>query len=807
MLHKREKTNEKLLTAQAFLNVEDIADDGILYSRDGYLFGFLSVRASDNQLLSDQEREALAQNLTSAVSTGDDDPFQILSIPRTVDTMNMIEYMAEKRKETSEDAKLRLVNGEISALQEMAREGTKEPMIVIKCWEKASRGADTVLKKRLKELRSKLGELQVSVELMNDQEITYMCKVFADLTAYQDSTEDVFEDMPLLPQKKRKLSFRNTADGDNASLLNLLTPVGGISFGVSKVTVGPVVGRIYGATHFPSELDYGWAVNLMNNSDCITSITYYPGNAAELGDALARSIKTASMDAQSESNARRRKHFAKQAMDADQMIDDLDFKNAPIGHVTILAMPFSDCEDKLEDVCRSVCNRFSKKRIRLKPMGNLQKDAYKHISPYYPPQPLVEDVVKRIFPLETLMGGFPMIVSLYRDDHGSYFARTMDGGVMSLNLLYRGRDRTNGNMVVTGETGQGKSTVIKHLTETQYMVGVKIMIIDPEREFRDLCRNLKGTWLDVGGGSAKVNPLQIRPVPIDDDEEDENNRLYRADENAMALHIHTLDVFFKLYLPGLNDLQRALLKKALVETYNLKGITWDTDILQLRAEDFPLISELQVHLQEQAEEDPRCGDLALLLYDMAEGADSFLWNGYTNVDLSNDLIVMDTNLLVSSSEEVRRAQYFNTLTMCWQVMAQDRTTPVLLVCDEAHILFDPAIPQTSMYMRNFAKRARKYEGALWVVTHSLVDLLSEQVRISGQAILDSSAYKLFFGTDGKNLEDTANLFHLTEAEKNLLLSKHRGHALLQLGQQHVAVDFDKNIPDYKMELMGKGGGR
>jgi hypothetical protein len=806
MLHQRAKPDKKLLTAQEFLNVEDIAD-GILYSRDGYLFGYLSVRAGDNQLLSDTERETLAQNLTSAVSTGDNEPLQILSIPRTVDTMNMIEYMAEKRKQTSEDAKLRLINGEISALQEMAREGTKEPMIAIKCWEKASRGADTVLKKRLKELRSKLSQYQVSVELMTDQEITYLCKVFADLTTYQDSADEIYEDIPLLPQKKRLFTARSPEGSDSIALQNLLTPVGGISFGVSEVTIGPVVGRIYGAMRFPSELDYGWAVDLMNNSDCITSITYYPGNASELGDALARSIKASSVDAQSESNARRRKHFFKQAKDADLLIDELDFKNAPIGHVAILAMPFSDREDRLEDVCRMVSGRFAKKRIHLKPLGNLQKNAYKQLSPYYPPQPSIEDVLKRLFPLKSLMGGFPLTVSLYRDDHGSYFARTMDGGVMSLNLLYRGRDRTNGNMVITGETGQGKSTVIKHLLETQYMNGVKIIVIDPEREFRYLCRRLNGTWLDVGGGSAKVNPLQIRPVPLDDEEEDEKDRLYQANENAMALHIHTLDVFFKLYLPDLTNVQRALLKKALVETYNLKGITWDTDVSLLRPEDFPLISELQAHLQAQAADDPRCGDMALLLYDMAEGADSFLWNGYTNVDLSNDLIVLDTNLLINSSEEVRRAQYFNALTMCWQVMSEDRTTPVLLACDEAHILFDPAIPQTSMYMRNFAKRARKYEGALWVVTHSLVDLLSEQVKISGQAILDCSAYKLFFGTDGKNLEETASLFHLTDTEKNLLSSKHRGHALFQLGRQHVAVDFDKNIPKYKTDLMGKGGGR
>ena len=101
MIHPREKPDAKLLTAQEFLNVEDITDD-LLYSRDGYLFGYLSVRAGDNKLLSGQERAALALNLTSAVSGGDNDPFQLLSIPRTVDTMNQMLLMVEKIREKRE---------------------------------------------------------------------------------------------------------------------------------------------------------------------------------------------------------------------------------------------------------------------------------------------------------------------------------------------------------------------------------------------------------------------------------------------------------------------------------------------------------------------------------------------------------------------------------------------------------------------------------------------------------------------------------------------------------------------------------
>lgn len=798
-MSQKKKPDAKLLTAQEFVNVEDIAD-GLLYSRDGYIFGFLSVRAGDNQLMSDAERSVLGQKLTVAMTSGDEKPFQILSIPRTVDTMGMIEYMTELRKGTHSDAKLRLINGEINSLRDLAREGAKEPMISIKCWEKAARGTDIALKKRLKELRAKLSEAQVTVELMTDQEITYLCKVFADLSTFQDAEKDVFEDIPLLPQKKRLLS-RRSEDGELIALRNLLTPVGGLDFGVSRVTVGTVTGRIYGAMRYPSELDYGWAVELMNNSDCVTSLTYYPGNASQMGDALARSIKASATNAESVGDARRRKHLEKQAVDADQLLEELDFKSSPVGHIAILAMPFCDDEEKLEDICRGVCSRFAAKRIKLRPLGFAQKEAYRHLSPYYIDQPIVNDMLMRICPLETLMGGFPMTVNQYRDDRGTYFARTMDGGVMSLDMLYRGRDRTGSNLVLTGMPGMGKSTALKHLMMMMYMVGVKFLVIDPEREFRDLCINLGGTWLDVGGGNAKVNPLQIRPVPVDDDDIDDP--LFRGDENAMALHIHTLDVFFKLYLPSLTDLQRALLKKALIEVYERKGITWKTDVSTLNPEDFPVAEDLYQLLNES--EDAQMKELASLIYDMAEGADGFLWNGHTNVDISNDFIVLDTKQLINSSDEVKRAQYFNNLTLCWQIMSEDRTKPVILVCDEGHILFDPDIPQTSMYMRNYAKRARKYEGGLWLATQSLVDLLNEKVKISGQAILDCATYKVFFGTDGKNLEETGNLFQLTEAEKNILLAQQRGHALLLLGKQHIHVDFD--IPQYKLDLMGTGGGR
>ena len=786
-------------TAQDFVNVEDITG-GLLYAADGWLFGFLALRAGDKQLLSEQERISDARAITDSLA-GEREPWQLLSVPRTVNTQGMIERLTVLRQRTGEDAKLKLINGEIEALQEMTREGTKEPMIVLKCWRKAARGADKELLKRLRELRARLTDNRVSAELMSDPEITYLCKVFADLAVIQSTEDEVFEDdVPVLIGQKRTLQKDRSG---NADLLNLITPIGGISFGVSSVTVGSVKGRVYGALRYPAELDYGWAVELVNGTDCVTGLTYYPGSVAELGNALSSSISQSRKDAFSQRDARQQKRLIRQAEDADRLIDELDAHNAAIGHLSLLVMPFTSREEEFEDVCQAVVGRYARKRIKLKSLGGVQKEAYRQISPYHISQTKIDDMIKHIMPLESLLGGSPMTVNIYRDDNGSYFARTMDGGIMSVDLLYRGGDRTNSNIVATGAMGRGKSTALKHLLETLYMTGVKCIVIDPEREFRDLCRRLGGTWLDAGGGNAKVNPLQIKPVPMD--EEDEYNPLYRSNENAMALHIHTLEVLFRLNIPSLTDLQMALVKRALEETYAKYGISWSTDVAGLAPDGFPILSDLHDRMLEMAKSTPAYEEISTLFYDMARGADSFLWNGHTNVDMENDFIVLDTNRLSDSGDNLKKAQYFNLLTMGWEIMSRDRDEPVFMLSDETYLIMDPNIPEPAMYMRNMAKRGRKYEAMLGTVFQSVVDVMDPKIKAYGQALLDNSTYKLLFGTDGKNLKETAEIFMLTEAEQNVLLSGKRGRALCLIGGQHIHVDFD--IPQYKLDLMGTGGGR
>ena len=75
-----------------------------------------------------------------------------------------------------------------------------------------------------------------------------------------------------------------------------------------------------------------------------------------------------------------------------------------------------------------------------------------------------------------------------------------------------------------------------------------------------------------------------------------------------------LEIFFQLYLPSITDMQKAVLKKSLVELYGEFDMTWDTDFSTKKAKEFPTFSDLYQLIREKAEKETNGGvydDLAL----------------------------------------------------------------------------------------------------------------------------------------------------------------------------------------------------
>jgi hypothetical protein len=320
-------------------------------------------------------------------------------------------------------------------------------------------------------------------------------------------------------------------------------------------------------------------------------------------------------------------------------------------------------------------------------------------------------------------------------------------------------------------------------------------------------------WIDIGSGKGGIiNPLQIKAVPLDDENEEE---IGYKDEGkgmgAMALHFQTLRTFFKLLYPELNSIQVAYLEEVLEELYGKFGITWDTDITGIPNNKFPIMTDLYNLLGEKADiekdkdKQKIFATLKSLLRGISIGAEKGLFNGYTSVNDIAKVVCFDTFNLQNASDRIKKAQYFNILTYCWEIMSKDKTEKTMLVCDEAYLLIDPEVPQTLIFLRNVAKRCRKYEGSLVIISHSIVDFLDGSVKMYGQAILDMATYKILMGTDGQNLEESTELFKLSEAQSEFLYKKKRGLALFIIGSNRIFVRFD--IFPIEFEYFGKGGGR
>lgn len=611
-----------------------------------------------------------------------------------------------------------------------------------------------------------------------------------------------------MKEKKTKSEFVPV----NEALLNVITPMG-LEVKRNSLVVGENTGKIYGVVRYPQKVDIGWLSKITNIPSTIVSIGIKPVDNGALISSISKSIIQNRGAADSAKDPLTRQRAEKAAEDGERIMLQIDQNGETVALMSLTIMPLAHDEKQFAKVSRRVESVVNVMKGKVRTLANLQKEGLQSISPTYPTNPAIENIVQRIIPMSTFVGGFPFASSGFNDGSGYYFAKDNMGGLVIVDTWKRGNDRTNSNMVVMGVAGVGKSTAVKHIILSEYMKGTKIIIIDPESEYKDLCMNLNGDWINAGGGNnGRINPLQIRPAPRDSEEEPDENggKLYaNADGMSdMALHIKNLEIFFQLYLPSLNDMQKAVLKQSVVELYRQFGIVWETDVSGFSNKQFPTFSDLNKLIEEKTKANTNDGvyrDLSLLLYDAANGSDSFLWNGHSTIETHTRCICLDTHSLQNTSDNIKRTQYFNLLGWCWEQMSKDRSERVLLICDEAYLMIDPQVPQSLVFLRNVEKRARKYEAGLIIISHSVVDFLSPEIKMYGQALLDIPCIKLIMGCDGQNLKETKELYNLTEAEEELLESKRRGHALFVIGSKRLHVNFE--IPHYKFDYMGKAGGR
>lgn len=606
-------------------------------------------------------------------------------------------------------------------------------------------------------------------------------------------------------KKKKKLTTLNEEDG----LINYISPMS-LMFSRNDLIIGENKASISSIIKYPSEVNFGWLGKITNIPNTVVSLKYKPINTGEFLENVASTINRNIVESEENKDAIQRQRASRAVVAGEKIIESLDSENESIGSMSCTIMNMGENDKKFEYTSNLVKSRISASGCKLRILANMQKESLEYIMPYYHNNKMVENINMRVMPLKTFVGGVPFATNGYTDgsDAKYIFANDLNGGLVALDIWKRDGDRTNSNFAIFGVPGVGKSTVVKFIAINEFMTGTTVAFIDPEAEYVDFVKSVGGIVIDAGGGSGVINPLQIRNAPtMDEMENDEVEEVL----SPLANHLQVLDVFFNLYFEDISITQKAILKDVLIDLYKSFGITWDTDIINLKNTDYPIMKDLRnLVIEKEKSTDSKkvkeaYNDLAILLKDIAEGGDSFLFGKHSTIKTNAKAICFNTYGLQGASDRVKKTQYFNILTYAWEVISRDRKEKALLFCDEAYLMIDERVPQALIFLRNSNKRARKYEAGIGVISHAVGDFIEPKIKQYGQALLDNPTYKILMGTDGKNLEELKNLYNLTEAEESFISAKARGKAVLMVGSSRLPVNFV--IPKHKLELMGSAGGR
>jgi type IV secretory pathway VirB4 component len=594
------------------------------------------------------------------------------------------------------------------------------------------------------------------------------------------------------------------------ALLDILSPTA-MQFYPRHFIFGEKYYSVVAIIDFPPRIEEpAWLSRIATHQGVILSIHVRPTDPFKLIENIKKETGEIQGKIDNGGNPATQEAYKEKLETAKQLLKKINNEQQRVVYLTALILVWANDLDELNQRKRRVESILAGAGMRARTPMLSQEEALKSVAPFKILEPKISALADRNMPVESVAGAYPFVYSGINDGDGILLGSDKSGGIVLVNPWIRSGNRTNSNMTIMGRPGVGKSTAVKKFLLSEYARGTKIIIIDPEREYRDLCLNLGGDWIDCGGGEkGRINPLQVRYVPTDDDDEEE--KLYPeqlSSRGPLSLHFQTLRTFFSLELKGISTIQQGLLEIALEEVYKRKGITWGTDPRTVVNGDWPILPDLYHLIEEkskEAGEDPNLKELAILLRSSAIGSKQSLWSGPTTIQANSDFVVLDIHNLLEADENTRRAQMFNVLSWAWNKIAEDRTQRVLLAVDEAYLLVDPETPQALQFLRNTSKRIRKYEGGLLVITHNMVDFLDPAVRRYGQALIDNPVYKLIMGQGEKDIEALTKLMNLSDREVQTLLEGKRGEGLFIAGNRRIHVKID--VSPFELEMFGAGGGR
>ena len=415
--------------------------------------------------------------------------------------------------------------------------------------------------------------------------------------------------------------------------------------------------------------------------------------------------------------------------DVVELISELRRNKEPLLHCAVFIELRAATHDKLKELQSDIQMELTRAKISVDRLLLRQKEGF--LSSLPSGSNCFGTQYERVLPASSVANLYPLNYSGKTDEHGFYLGRDKYGTNILVDFDKRTADKTNSNVLILGNSGQGKSYLLKLLLCNLRESGKSIICLDPEHEYEELCNNLGGTYIDMMSGEFMITPLEPKSWSDGERGGEDMPETFRQ-VSKLSQHISYLKDFFRSY-KDFTDAEIDTIEIMLMKLYGRYGINDTTDLDTLKAEDYPVMSDLYDLTEKEfmafdsqikhLYTEEMLQNVCLGLHSMCKGAEAKYFNGHTNIK-DSEFICFGVKGLMDTNKHLKNTLLFNILSyMSGQLLGKGNTVAAI---DELYLFLTNLT--AIEYIRNGMKRVRKKESSFILASQNIEDFLLPEIK-------------------------------------------------------------------------------
>ena len=492
--------------------------------------------------------------------------------------------------------------------------------------------------------------------------------------------------------------------------------------------------------------------------------------------------------------------------DVVELISELRRNKEPLLHCAVFIELRAATHEKLKELQSDIQMELTRAKISVDRLLLRQKEGF--LSSLPSGSNCFGTQYERVLPASSVANLYPLNYSGKTDEHGFYLGRDKYGTNILVDFDKRTADKTNSNVLILGNSGQGKSYLLKLLLCNLRESGKSIICLDPEHEYEELCNNLGGTYIDMMSGEHMINPLEPKSWSDGERGGEDMPETFRQ-VSKLSQHISYLKDFFRSY-KDFTDAEIDTIEIMLMKLYGRFGINDNTDLDTLKAEDYPVMSDLYDLTEKEfmafdsqikhLYTEEMLQNVCLGLHSMCKGAEAKYFNGHTNIK-DSEFICFGVKGLMDTNKHLKNTLLFNILSyMSGQLLGKGNTVAAI---DELYLFLTNLT--AIEYIRNGMKRVRKKESSFILASQNIEDFLLPEIKEFTKPLFSIPTNHFLFNPGNISAELFIDTLQLEMSEYELFKFPEQGTCFYRCGNERYLLQVI--APKHKAALFGNAGGR